>query len=175
MIEIIKRDATYVFNNSTLILRGTDTKELGDILADLLLLIPKKIKNVGYVSYGAYLQAVRVYKEIGEGILSLKTITISGHSLGAGVALIVAILLYSRGNYEGDVYIDCCGGIKVLSKKARNYLGARAKSTIWEFRYRDPVPVLGWFKEPLHSTPRSGSKKRWFLDFSIKEHVKYWG
>ena len=169
--DIIKRDATYTLNNNYLVIGGTDCKQLGDILADLLLLVPYKTKY-GWVSYGVYLQALSVFEKEGNALTDYEIINLSGHSLGGGAALILALLLLDSG-YYGTINIYTVGAVKCISSKTAEFMNFRLSTVSWRVRHRDIVPHLGWWSEPIHSTPREGDKRKHIFDWDIKEHVMY--
>lgn len=170
LIDIIKKHASARLVGNTLSLGGTQVKQLGDILADIFLIIPIRTE-IGFVSLGAYLQAQEICDRYSKELHSLKEIHMRGHSLGAGVGLLVAYRLYLQG-YFGKIDGNFSGGAKVLSKKVANYLGARM-TVVWKVRHRDIVPFLGPWKEPVHDTERTGTPKKHFLDYDVAEHTMY--
>lgn len=171
-MRIIRKHATAEFKGSILICRGTDINQIGDVLADILLLVPKHIKHVGFVSYSVYLQAKELFDRHWCDIKVMPSIKLSGHSLGAGVCRVLAILLYQNG-YLGQINISGKGGVKALSKKAENWLFYRVTSDEWVVNHRDPIPFLGWWAMPLSVEYRGESHKHLF-DWDMEEHMNYW-
>jgi len=168
----LSKQSTYELNGNKMSCRGTNIKQIWDILADLLLLVPFWIKGVGFVSWGVYLQGKSIYNKTLMALHMQDRVYLNGHSLGAGNCLIVAILLL-KDNYKGQIEINAIGGVKCLSKKAALYLKVKNVRTTWRVRHRDPVPHIGPWKEPMHNTPVEGDQKTWFFDYSMQEHVKY--
>ena len=167
-----KQQCTAEFKNNKLSLRGTDSKELADIIADALLLIPT-FEEYGAASLGAVLQAKVIYARHKEALLNTPYLLISGHSLGAGIGCIIALMMIQDG-YRNGLKIEGKGGIKVLSREAQIRLSNHC-IVEWEVQHRDIVPVLGYWKAPIHNTKRSGPKKKHMFDYSIQAHVNYWG
>jgi len=169
---MIKEQCTSELKGSTLYMRGTDVKEISDILAIKWLLIPKHIKDVGNVSLGVWLQAEVIYKRHKEELFKQKSLKIEGHSLGGGIALHIAIMLFLD-DYRGFIKINCKGAVKCIDEDTAIWLFPKRQQTIWAVNHKDPVPFLGWWKEPNHWTPRTGEKRKHFLDWSIKAHTDY--
>ena len=109
MISLISKHATAKLKGNTLVCRGTDTKQIGDILADILLLVPYYIKGVGFVSYSVYLQAREIYDRHLSELLKHDLVVLSGHSLGAGICRVLAIMLID--DFELRVSIVGKGGV----------------------------------------------------------------
>ena len=172
-MSLITNDATYTYKptNNSISLRGTNISELGDIFADALLLIPK-FTSFGVVSLGGYIQAKTIYNEIKDKINTTMPLYITGHSLGGGVAQILALMVVGGMSHD-TICITCQGSIKVLGLRARRLLKENT-NIVYNVRYRDIVPTLGWWLEPIHTTKRTGNKKSWLLDYSLAEHMAYW-
>lgn len=171
-IEHLKQQCTSKLSGNSLVLQGTNVKEPVDLLTDAGLLIPC-ITPFGLVSAPFMAHAKVIYDRHKEELFKLKEIHIHGHSLGGGLVPMVAMLLIWD-DYPGDIHISGKGSVKTISKKVAKTLSLYIKSVKWEVRYRDPVPMLGWWSEPIHNTPRTGDKKKWFLDYDVKEHMMYW-
>ena len=169
MDNIIKKAATATLKGNNLSCPGTNINQVGDILSDAMLLIPWKVEH-GFVSLGVLWQAEAVYKRFSDRLHNLPEINLSGHSLGAGVALLVGYKLLVNG-YPGIININCCGGVKGVSKKLGIWLSCRAHIN-WRIRRRDPVPYLGWWSMPALIIVEGDPKKHIF-DYDIKEHVMY--
>jgi hypothetical protein len=166
---MIEEDATAVLNGNSLSCEGTNINQIGDILADALLLFPMKVE-FGWVSLGVWLQAKAVYNRYKDQLHALDRVELSGHSLGAGIALLVGYQLITN-DYEGRIKISCCGGVKCISRSLVKWLALRTK-TIWRVRFRDPIPWLGWWSMP-ELVKYEGEPKRHIFDYSIKEHISY--
>lgn len=172
-MRIIRKHATGKLTDNGLECRGTDVNQVGDVLADVLLLVPKHIKHVGFVSYSVYLQAKEIYDKYYLDLYEdMESVTLSGHSLGAGICRIIAIMLRLDG-YEGEIHIVGKGGVKALSRKAESWLFYRVKSDSWIVNHRDPIPFLGWWSMPLSVEYRGESHKHLF-DWDMAEHMNYW-
>ncbi len=169
--QIIKHDANYSISRDKLVVGGTNVQHFGDILADALLLIPKKTKY-GYVSWSVYQQAEAIYEQTGAKLMSLPNIKLKGHSLGGAVSLLLALIMLDNG-YEGNITVKAWGSPKVLSTEARVHLSYLVNKTTWRVRHRDIVPFLGWWKEPKHKTAREGLERRNIFDWSFEEHEMY--
>ena len=171
----IKEQCTSKLRGNYLSLRGTDVREWFDIFSDIASQVPYYLKGIGWVSWGAYLQAKVIYNRHKKELKYLNHIIISGHSLGAGVGLILALLrIQENPNYPCHYSFNLKGSLKVLGTQAREKLNLYVESMDYQVRYRDPVPYLGFWKEPLHLTPRSGDKRSSPLDFDMDAHMKYW-
>jgi len=169
---MIRKHATFKISKNSLSLRGTDIKQLGDILADITMIIPKRVRH-GWVAYGPYLQAEEVYTKLKlASLIPGDSITISGHSLGAGVGAILAYFL-RRDGYTGNIILHQDGALKCLSTKVVKFLENKLVVEC-NIRHRDPVPHIGFWKHIQHSTPKTGPKRKHFLDYDLAEHMKYW-
>ena len=167
---MIKAHCTATVTDRGLSLRGTNIKEIGDILTLLLFLVPYYMKGVGFMSLGIYLQAKVVYNRHSEWMHKRTSVTLDGHSLGAGICRILAVLLYHNG-YIGILEVIGRGGIKVLSKRSERYL-CRLTMDDWVVNMKDPFPFLGWWSEPEY-TRFMGDRKHIF-DWSLASHMGYW-
>ena len=168
---LIKKDATYTIDRNKLIIGGTNYKHLGDLLADILLMVPKDT-IYGKVSWSVYQQAEEIYKQVGHKLISLPAIYLSGHSLGGSVALLLGLILRENG-YSGKLHLSTTGSPKVLGLDTRWNTRWVFNSISCRVRDRDIVPDLGWWHEPIHSTPVEGDKKQHLLDYDFKEHIMY--
>lgn len=169
--KLIKRDASYKIDRTTLTIGGTNIRQLGDMLTDALLLIPKRT-IFGNVAWSFYQQAIEIYDQIGHKLMKMPYIKLRGHSLGGSVGLLLGLILTING-YKGKIDIEMMGSPKVLSKKARLELAFAFNNVSCRVRQRDIIPVLGWWKEPFHKTEWEGSPKKHKLDYDIKEHLMY--
>ena len=171
----IKEQCTATLKGNHLSLRGTDITQWFDIFSDGLSQLPYYIKGIGFVSLGAYLQAKVIYNRYKDQLNNFTCIDISGHSLGSGVGLVIALLIIrERRDKPLRFNFELKGSLKVLGNKAKRILDLNTESIDYQVRYRDPVPYLGWWNEPIHSTSKSGDRRKWLLDFDLKEHMGYW-
>ncbi len=168
-MNIIKRDATFSVLNNKVGIGGTNTNQPGDLLADILLLIPKRTK-AGFVSWSVYQQALSVYEQ--SDLMCMDEVTIGGHSLGGAAAILLALIMLENG-YTGKININALGSPKVVSSKVASWLQPRLNSISWRVRHRDIVCFLGWWKEPKHDTIREGNKRKHIFDWDFKEHLMY--
>lgn len=171
MDNIIKESADGWMNSNELHIRGTNVQTLGDLLADILVLIPKKTAQ-GYVSWSVYQQAEELYSWFKPKLFRYSSVYIKGHSLGGGVAVLIAQMLLNDG-YTGDIHLRGQGSLKVISVDVANWLGSRLKEVTWQVNHRDIVPHLGWWSEPINFTPREGRKRKHIFDWSLSAHVSY--
>jgi len=170
--NLIKSHATAELNGNVLSIRGTDINEWGDILADALMLIPTETK-FGLVSWSVHQQAKEIFLRYYNRIDVTDHISINGHSLGAGIALHLAILLRSNW-YKGKIEIHGVGGLKSVGRKAMQLLNSDVDTTItWRVRYKDPVPYIDWWASPKKFM--QGEKRKHIFDWDFKEHMAYWG
>ena len=160
---MIKTHATWEVTSEGLALEGT--MEFGDIIADILSPFPKKLP-VGTVSLGPYIQAEEIYKKNKDYLNKLPYVKYRGHSLGAGIAPIIAILQRLDG-YEGIIFIEAIGGLKTLSYEAMMYLKDRDVFTEWRVLHRDPVPHIPFWYAPWNETEKEGEERKWFLDYDF--------
>ena len=169
---IVKTHATSKLTGNKLSIPGTNTKQIGDILADSLLIVPYRLNGV-WVSLGAYIQASAIYRRHREELLALNSIVISGHSLGAGNACILSLLLRNDKWYH-PITLDCKGGLKVLGRRASWIVGVYC-TVKWQVRHRDPIPHIPLWYAPGNDTEKTGDKRRHWFDWSMSEHMGYWG
>jgi len=167
----MKHQATAYLHDNNLHLEGTNVKEPFDLISDFLLLVPYLYKGM-FISLGVYLQAKVIFDRYEKDLMSKKKVNIYGHSLGAGIGCVIAIMMLKNG-YEGNFFIEGKGGVKCLGTKARDYLYRITVSILWQIRHRDPVPHFGWWYAPFHYTPMTGNIKAHPLDYDIAEHTKY--
>jgi hypothetical protein len=163
----------YMTGNILTIL-GTDFKQLGDIWADLLMWIPKDTP-VGMVAYGPYVQAKEIYKQNKDQIMKCSGLVITSHSLGSGIACIIALLARLDG-YAMEINIMAKGGLKTIDRNVRAFLQMTGVVVDWRVRHRDPIPHIPLWVAPYHKTEKEGDKRRWPLDYDFNldgEHCKY--
>jgi len=166
---MFRKDATAILKGNSLSCEGTNATQLGDIISDILLLVPYKT-DYGYISYGVYLQAIEVYEKHKGELFNFKTIHLSGHSLGGGIALQVAIFL-RLDNYTGVINVNTVGAVKCISKRTAKWISSRANIE-WRVRHRDIVPHLGWWSMPFR-TILEGEPRKHFMDYDLNEHLMY--
>ena len=169
--RIIKNATSYHVMGNRVVIEGTNYKQVGDIVADALLMVPKLTRH-GFISWSIYQQAEVIFEEIGSELMELSRIKLCGFSLGGSVAILLAQLLLENG-YMGEISVYAWGSPKVLSRQVVEFLSPRLKLVSWRIRHRDIVPHLGWWMEPYHFTPIEGSERKHYLDWSFKEHISY--
>lgn len=169
--KIIKGSVNYYIGRNAVRVGATNRRKLGDLLADALLLIPKRT-SFGWVSWSVYQQAEELFKREGEKLMKMPRITLKGHSLGGSVSILLAIVMLEQG-YKKPIRVYAYGSPKVLGSETRIKLAKLLKATTWRVRHRDIVCFLGWWKEPIHTTKREGCKRRDILDWDITEHSMY--
>jgi len=176
----IVKDATVKQRETSFVFEGTNISQVGDILADIFLLLPKRTP-VGFVSRGVWEQANKIYTDYKDVMLSQPYLHLSGHSLGGGSALLVLVFLLLD-NYQGDIFLQTVGAVKPISKRVALWIETQDKlrckqgvqtKIAWRIRYRDPVPYLGFWSTPIKEVRYEGTPRKHFLDFSMDEHVAY--
>ena len=90
------------YNNRATILafRGSELKLTPEGIRDIitnLTAFPKVTKECGKVHRGIYKAAKRVYNEVVDSLSKDTTIYLTGHSMGGGIALLLAPMLYAQG------------------------------------------------------------------------------
>lgn len=172
MFKTIRNDATAKLTKKGLSVEGTNSKQIGDVLADILILIPFYLKGCGWVSLTVYLQAKEIYEEYGKDLHAMNEVTLSGHSLGAGICQIIACFL-KRDGYLKPIHVYGKGGVKCLSSKVNTLLIIQLSAYEWVVNYRDPIPFLGWWSMPI-ITKYTGDRRKHIFDWSMEDHVAYW-
>lgn len=169
--KLIKKAISYGVGPNKVTACGTDLSQLGDILTDILLMIPKKM-SYGKVSWSVYQQAEEIYEQIGSKLMTMPYLKLSGHSLGGSVVLLLGLILRENG-YIGKIDLSITGSPKVLALDTRWNTRWVFNSISCRARHRDIVPDLGWWHEPIHTTKKEGDKKKHLLDYDFKEHLLY--
>ena len=178
--EQIKQDASIKQEGNAFVFGGTHPSQIGDILADIFILAPKRL-SMGLVSKSVWLQAKELYNKNASKMFQCSSLELRGHSLGGGNALLTLIFLL-RDNYPGNITLKTIGSIKPISRKVAKWIDAQTfirsckdieTSITWTVRHRDIVPFLGWWSKPTKTIVYEGDKRKHFLDFAGKEHVAY--
>jgi len=169
MVRLIKSHADADMKGNNLIIKGTDVNQMGDLLADILLMIPHYVKGYGFVSWSVWLQAKEIYRDYYIALHEKLVLIINGHSLGAGIALLVALML-RRDGCKRHISIYGVGGVKCIGRRVKKFL-ERETTISWRVRHKDPVPYLGFWHNP--ETTYEGDKRKHIFDWDIKEHTNY--
>ncbi len=169
--KIIRSSVTYALVKNRLRSSATNVRQFGDLLADILLLIPKKT-SFGLVSWSVYQQADEIFILNAQKLMNMPRVTLSGHSLGGANSVLIALIMLEHG-YKGKITVKAWGSPKVLGKKTRVKLAKHIAYMSWRVRHRDIVCFLGWWKEPKHNNKREGCRRKHILDWDLQEHLMY--
>lgn len=199
----VKNAQVMVFENTdviTLAFRGTEPKEVKDIIADLKAWKHRAQSGVGKVHDGFYDELKKVWDDvvtyINKGKNKDKTLNITGHSLGGGMATIAASRLKSRVNdlfTYGSPRVGNKRWVKVnqdlkhhrfvnnndiVPKVPLAVMGYRHHGTLEYINYYGDFRTPTWwqrFKDGWRGRSRAlvkGQMFDGFYDHSINEYVK---
>lgn len=171
MKRVIRSAAGFYVIGNRVVIEGTNRGQIGDLLTDALLMIPKRTKH-GWVSWSMYQQAKEIFCKVGWSLMKMPKVKLTGHSLGGSVAILLAHIMLEAG-YTGIIYVYAAGSPKVLSQEAAEFLGDKLPMVSWRVNQRDIVPYLGWWREPIHVTPREGRERKHILDWTVMAHSEY--
>ena len=199
----VKNAQVMVFENSdtiTLAFRGTEIKELQDVVADLKAWKHRAQSGVGRVHDGFYDEIKKVWDGvvtyIDKGKNKNKTLNITGHSLGGGMATIAASRLKSRvndfftygsprvGNKEWVknnselIHHRFVNNNDIVPKVPLAIMGYRHHGTLEYINYYGEISRTTWWRRVKDGclgrfkALMKGQKFDGFYDHSINEYVR---
>ena len=162
------------YNNVRISIEGS--KSFRDIMTALSLTSHVDVEGVK-ISHGVFDAVKSIWNELFMSIISYGknvSMVVSGHSLGGGIAQVVAYEFLRRGYNNIDLVLT--GSIRVGNRAFKRYLEQGCKSIMWQDYGNDPVTLLWPWKKRVGTINKIKPRTFPWLDFDLVNghHMRYW-